>query len=180
MRDSVVENRRIGGQPRDREIRDVAFQRAAIEQFARDVVEPDALTQVVQRFSSLHDLTSRSIYFFLISFTIPRDLYRSTVELQAGTNCVRSQARSSSPCSAGSTGRRQVPAPANARSVRAECARSRKSARCLESRVFASRLYQHVRRSAAVIRRRDNRRETIASRGALAWISSVRFPSYSP
>ena len=92
---------------------------------------------------------------------------RSTVELPAGTNCVRSQARSSSPCSAGSTCQPQVPAPANARSVLAVCVRSRKSKRCPESRGFASPLCQHVRRPAAVTRPLDNRRETVASPGAL-------------
>ena len=51
--------------------------------------------------------------------------------------------------------------------LRAECARWKKSARCHQPRVFASPLYQHVRRSDPVTRRRDNRRETIASRGAL-------------
>src|SRR5271156_3334193 len=60
--DSVIEDRRIGGQPRDRKILDVAFKGAAIEQFARDVIEPDALTQIVERLTSLHDFTSRALF----------------------------------------------------------------------------------------------------------------------
>src|SRR5208337_3067938 len=58
MSDGVIEDRRIGRQARDRKTIDVAFKRAAIEKLARDVVEPDALPQVLERLSSFH-LTSR-------------------------------------------------------------------------------------------------------------------------
>jgi hypothetical protein len=60
--DSVIEDRRIGGQTRDREFIDVAFERAAIEKLSRDVIEPDALSEIVERLSSLHDLTSRALF----------------------------------------------------------------------------------------------------------------------
>ncbi len=46
--DRIVEDRRVRGQPRHREIVDVAFQRAAVQQLAGDVVEPQALADVVQ------------------------------------------------------------------------------------------------------------------------------------
>ena len=45
--DRVIENRRIGGEPRHRPFVDIAFQRAAVQQIARDVVEPDALAQIM-------------------------------------------------------------------------------------------------------------------------------------
>ena len=46
--DGVIEDCRIGGQTSDREILDVALESAAIEQLARDVIEPDALSQIVE------------------------------------------------------------------------------------------------------------------------------------
>ena len=46
--DGVVEDRGIRGQPGDRELVDVALQRAAVQQLARDVVEPQALAQIVE------------------------------------------------------------------------------------------------------------------------------------
>src|SRR5208282_760040 len=67
--DGVIEDRRIRGQSRDRQLIDVAFERAAVEQLARYVIEPDALTQVVERLSSLHDLTSKAWFATIVGFT---------------------------------------------------------------------------------------------------------------
>jgi hypothetical protein len=47
VRDSVVEDRGVGGQAGDRQFVDVALQSAAIEQVAGDVVEPQALAEPV-------------------------------------------------------------------------------------------------------------------------------------
>jgi hypothetical protein len=52
--DGVVENGRIGGQTRDREFIDVAFERPSVEQIAGDVVEPEALAEVVQLSGRFH------------------------------------------------------------------------------------------------------------------------------
>ena len=46
--DGVVEDRRVRGEPRHRQLVDVAFERAAVQQVAGDVVEPEALAQVVE------------------------------------------------------------------------------------------------------------------------------------
>jgi len=48
--DRVVEDRRVRGQPGDRKLVDVALQRAAIEQVAGDIVEPQALAELVEQF----------------------------------------------------------------------------------------------------------------------------------
>ena len=45
VRDRMVEDRRVRGQPGDRQLVDVALQRAAGQQVAGDVVEPEALAQ---------------------------------------------------------------------------------------------------------------------------------------
>ena len=46
--DRVVEDRRVRGQPGHRQFVDVALKRAARQQFAGDVVEPDALAQIME------------------------------------------------------------------------------------------------------------------------------------
>src|SRR5215467_17 len=56
--DRVVEDRRIRGQPRHRELVDVAAQHARLQQVARDVVEPEALAEIMQDASGLHAVTS--------------------------------------------------------------------------------------------------------------------------
>src|SRR6266849_792934 len=56
--DGLVEDRRIRGEPRHRQLVDVALERAAVQQVARDVVEPEALTQVVEYVRRLHRVTS--------------------------------------------------------------------------------------------------------------------------
>ena len=52
--DGVVEDRRVRGKPGYREILDVAPQGAAGKKVARDVVEPEALAQVVKHFCRFH------------------------------------------------------------------------------------------------------------------------------
>ena len=58
--DGVVEDRGIRGQSRHRQLVYVAFERAAIQQVARDVVEPDTLAQIVKllRCFRFHHVTS--------------------------------------------------------------------------------------------------------------------------
>src|SRR5579862_1132822 len=58
----MVEDRGVRGKPRYREFVDVAFQRAAIQQVACNVVEPDALPQIMEPLCRLHlDTTSRPL-----------------------------------------------------------------------------------------------------------------------
>jgi hypothetical protein len=60
MGDRVIEDRGIGRQTRHREIIDIAPKREAIEKVSRDVIEPNALSQVVEDFSSSHGFSSCS------------------------------------------------------------------------------------------------------------------------
>ena len=46
--DGVIEDRRVRGEPGHRELVDIALQRAAIQQLTGDVVEPEALAEVVE------------------------------------------------------------------------------------------------------------------------------------
>jgi hypothetical protein len=57
--DGVIKNRRIGGQSGHRKLVDVAFQRPAAQQVAGDIVEPNALAQIMQRPGCLHRITSK-------------------------------------------------------------------------------------------------------------------------
>src|SRR5213076_2472788 len=52
--DRVVEDRRVRGEPRDRQLLHVPGERPAGEEGARDVVEPEALARVVQPLRRLH------------------------------------------------------------------------------------------------------------------------------
>src|SRR3546814_18856990 len=47
--DRLVEDRRVGGQPGDAVLVDVALQRAVVEDLAGDVVQPEALAEVAKR-----------------------------------------------------------------------------------------------------------------------------------
>ena len=58
MRDGLVEDRRIRGEPGHRQLGDVALERAAVQQVARDGVEPEALAQVVEPLCRLHRVLS--------------------------------------------------------------------------------------------------------------------------
>ena len=60
--DRVVEDRRIRGEPGDRKLVDVALERAAVEQVARDVVEPETLAQVVEQLGGFHRCHLRRIW----------------------------------------------------------------------------------------------------------------------
>src|ERR1700757_5129891 len=73
--DGVVEDRRIRGQPRHRELVDIAPERPSGEQVARDVVEPETLAQFVELLCCLHDVTSG----------IPHGEYRPRAESRAGS-----------------------------------------------------------------------------------------------
>jgi hypothetical protein len=54
MGDSLVEDGRVRGQTGDGQLVDVASQRAVIEDLAGDVVEPNALAEIVQAFRGGH------------------------------------------------------------------------------------------------------------------------------
>src|SRR5262249_34526825 len=56
--DGVVEDRRVGREPGHGEFVDVARERAALQQVAGDVVEPQALAPLVERLRRLHRVTS--------------------------------------------------------------------------------------------------------------------------
>src|SRR5271157_3158557 len=53
--DGLIEDRGVRGQPRHRKFIDVTAQRAARQQSAGDVVEPNTLAEIVQLLGSLHD-----------------------------------------------------------------------------------------------------------------------------
>ena len=52
--DGVIEDRGVRGEPRDRELLDVAAERAAGQQTAGDVVEPEALAHFVEFLGGFH------------------------------------------------------------------------------------------------------------------------------
>src|SRR3546814_7268721 len=52
--DRLVEDARVGSQPGDRILVDVARQRAVVEQGAGDVVQPQALAEIVQLSGRFH------------------------------------------------------------------------------------------------------------------------------
>ena len=55
--DGVVEDRGVRGEPRDRELLDIAAERAAVQQTAGDVVEPEALAHFVEFLGRFHHLS---------------------------------------------------------------------------------------------------------------------------
>ncbi len=59
LRDRLVEDRRVGGEPGDRQTVDVAAEDPLAEHLARDVVEPEALPQLVQSRGRLHSASFR-------------------------------------------------------------------------------------------------------------------------
>jgi hypothetical protein len=58
--DRLVEDGRVRGEAGDGQFVDVAAQGAVIEDFACDVVEPQALSQIVQAFRDVHGRSSKS------------------------------------------------------------------------------------------------------------------------
>ena len=54
--DGVVEDRWVGRQPSDRQLLDIALERAAGQQFAGNVIEPQALAQVMKYLRSFHTI----------------------------------------------------------------------------------------------------------------------------
>src|SRR5262249_55089114 len=57
MSDRLIEDRRIGSQTRNRKVLNIALKGACIEKIPCNVVQPDALPLVVERFSSFHNFT---------------------------------------------------------------------------------------------------------------------------
>src|SRR5262249_58938608 len=53
--DRVVEDRRVRGQARDRQLVAIALERAAGEELASDVVEPEALSELVKLLCRFHE-----------------------------------------------------------------------------------------------------------------------------
>ena len=58
----MVEDGGVGGEPGDRQLVDVALERAAIQQVARDIIEPETLAQVMEQLGRFHDFTSGGIW----------------------------------------------------------------------------------------------------------------------
>jgi hypothetical protein len=54
LRNRMVEDRRVRGEPRDRKRVDVSFERARRQQIPSDVVEPQALTRIAKRLGRIH------------------------------------------------------------------------------------------------------------------------------
>ena len=54
--DRLVEDRGVRGQPGHGQFVHVALERAAVQQVARDIIEPEALAQVVQPLGGFHKL----------------------------------------------------------------------------------------------------------------------------
>src|SRR5262245_12603617 len=55
----MIEDRRIRGQPGHRKFVDVALERAAVHKAAGDIVEPQALTEVMECLRWFHRVDSR-------------------------------------------------------------------------------------------------------------------------
>ncbi len=54
----MVEDRRIRGESGDRQLIDVLFERAAVQQVTGNVVEPETLALVVKQLRRFHRITS--------------------------------------------------------------------------------------------------------------------------
>jgi hypothetical protein len=54
--DGVIKDRWVRRQPGHRQFVDVVFERAAVQQVTRNVVEPEALAQVVQQLGCFHNV----------------------------------------------------------------------------------------------------------------------------
>jgi hypothetical protein len=52
----MIEDRRVRGKPGERELVDIAAQGAIVQQSSRDIVEPETLSDVMQRFCGFHDV----------------------------------------------------------------------------------------------------------------------------
>ena len=70
----MVKYRRIRSEPGYRQLVDVTLERAFVQQITRDVVEPEALTEVVQHLRGFHFLPPPNVLFAL---SIPRAGRRS-------------------------------------------------------------------------------------------------------
>src|SRR6185369_14991021 len=83
--DRVVEDRRVRGEPRDRQFRDVAGERPSGEEGARDVVEPETLARVVQLSGRFHRVPFRRAAFSSAGMSyVVRSPIRSMVTSGAG------------------------------------------------------------------------------------------------
>src|SRR5262249_12809083 len=80
--DRVVEDRRIGREPGDREVVYVAVQGAVVEQIARDVVEPKALSAFMKCFGGFHRVTSFSTSLKCFSPPLPHRTRESAQRLR--------------------------------------------------------------------------------------------------
>ena len=55
----MIENRRVGGQAGDRQLVDVAPEKARPQHAAREVVKPEALAEIAQNLCRFHGVASR-------------------------------------------------------------------------------------------------------------------------
>src|SRR5262249_45589469 len=67
--DGVIENRGVGREPGDGQLVDVALEGAAVQQIAGDVVQPEALADLVKHLRCLHRVTAMEKGIVLCSST---------------------------------------------------------------------------------------------------------------
>jgi hypothetical protein len=60
--DRVIENRRVGRQPGNGQFVDIALKQAAVQEVPRNIVEPQALAQVVEFLGRFHRVISRELH----------------------------------------------------------------------------------------------------------------------
>src|SRR5215467_2297794 len=90
--DGVIENGGIRGETGHGELVDVALEGAVLQDVAGDVVEPEALAQVVQQLCRFHGVTSLGSWI-----TNSRGWYRPTAGSPGWIGCARSRGHSGSP-----------------------------------------------------------------------------------
>ena len=65
----MVEDRWVGGEPRDREVVDVMLKSSSVEEVASNIVEPETLTEIVKKFGCLHLFVSVKRWLRMICFS---------------------------------------------------------------------------------------------------------------
>src|SRR5262249_6747510 len=118
--DGLVEDRRVRGQAGHVQLVDVALERAAVEQLAGDVVEPDALAQLTQREGRLHGMSPRGSRRGM-GVRDPDSLYSSAITMDgSGSGAMVAGERPPAACggrsdgTGASAGRRTRPVPRRA------------------------------------------------------------------
>src|SRR5262249_21087012 len=159
--DGVIEDGGIRGETGHGELVDVALERAVLQDVAGDIVEPEALAQVVQQLCRFHGVTSLGSWI-----TNSRGWYRPIAGSPPWTAGARSQGRSGSPSGDRGSARRRAPDRASAPRARAGCGRSRRPARLRRWSAPSPPAGRPAPRPARETRRRGSRLGRGPSRGA--------------